>query len=43
MLQKEFLGNSKVYIIKLQTLQRELGNIKMIYSETLKDYHEELK
>jgi len=38
-LQKEFLGDSKVRTIRLQILRRELENIKMKYSETVKDYH----
>ena len=43
MLQQEFLGDSKVRTIRLQTLWRELENIKMKDSDTIKDYHGRIK
>ncbi|XP_074328383.1 uncharacterized protein LOC141666292 [Apium graveolens] len=37
-LQGEYLGDAKVRTIKLQTLRRELENIKMKENETLNDF-----
>ncbi|TXG53899.1 hypothetical protein EZV62_019155 [Acer yangbiense] len=37
-LQKEFIGDLKVRTIKLQSLRRELENIKMKENETMNDY-----
>ena len=37
-LQGEYLGDAKVRTIKLQTLRRELENIKMKEDETLNDF-----
>jgi hypothetical protein len=42
-LQNEFLGDSKVCTTRLQILRRELENIKMKDSETVKIIMEELK
>ncbi|KAG6755052.1 hypothetical protein POTOM_040866 [Populus tomentosa] len=42
-LKKEFGGDSKVRTIRLQIPRRELENIKMKYSETVKDYHGRVK
>ena len=38
-LQKKFHGDSEVRTIRLQTLRRELENIKMKDYHTVKDYH----
>ena len=37
-LEKEFQGDSKVISIKLQSLRRELENLKMKESENMKNY-----
>ncbi|XP_043700170.1 uncharacterized protein LOC122650864 [Telopea speciosissima] len=42
-LKEEFQGNAKVGTVKLQTLRRDLKNIKMKDSETAKDYYSRVK
>ncbi|TXG63524.1 hypothetical protein EZV62_010518 [Acer yangbiense] len=42
-LKEEFHGSEKVRIVKLQTLRRELKNIKMKDSETTKNYYARIK
>ena len=42
-LKEEFHGSEKVRIVKLQTLRRELENIKMKDSETAKNYYARIK
>lgn len=37
-LQKKFQGNIKIRAIKLQTLKRELDNLRMQENKKLKDY-----
>ena len=42
-LKEEFQGTAKVRSIKLQTMRRELENLKMKDSEIIKDYYSRLK
>lgn len=42
-LKEEFQGNAKVRTIKLQSLRRELENMKMKDSETIKEYYSRLR
>ena len=42
-LKEEFHGSEKIRIVKLQTLRRELENIKMKDSETAKNYYARIK
>ncbi|KAK3012231.1 hypothetical protein RJ639_012240 [Escallonia herrerae] len=42
-LQEEFQGSIKVCIVRLQTLRRDIENIKMKDSETIQVYYDKLK
>ncbi|KAK4399925.1 Retrovirus-related Pol polyprotein from transposon TNT 1-94 [Sesamum angolense] len=42
-LQKEYQGNAKVRIIKLQTLRRDFENMKMKDSETIDEYYTKVR
>ncbi|KAK4408807.1 hypothetical protein Sango_0461700 [Sesamum angolense] len=42
-LQKEYQGNAKVHIIKLQTLRRDFENMKMKDSETIDEYYTKVR